>query len=570
MKYIAILSTFILLFASCADDLDKSPLDKFSEDKVWRSAEGAQTFINGTLYVSKLLTENADDWSDNSVVNTEMSAAVRTVRELMTNANDYGWNKFGEIRRCNLIIEKVTASEDIKEADKEPLIAQAKMLRSIVYYTRARLFGRLMIVDCVLTPDDDLMFPRSKTIKETYDFIINDLTEAAEGLPVTASAGALTKGAAYALKAAVCLQGAAFLTDSNEKRDYYQQAKKACEDLFALGIYSLESDYGKLFNDYSTGLSSKEVILATYYLSETTKMSGTWMQSIVPNQGAGKIPEEVAAVWPVENFEGWHDKSPSQDLVDAYEVVDADGNAKTWDEISYYKNFKPNVDYVSNAIYRNRDARFYSTIAYDSVKYFNSIITTRVGGNLYYLNNKEKDRHMTKTGYLYIKNLYQDKSVIAGVPTDWHLIHLRLGRSYLDYAEALLRLGETTTAIEYINKVRMTHGKLPALSTALSFDQAWKYYKQERRVELVQEEDRYWSLLRWGKEDGLDEIEELNTPPTAIEIAADGKSFEIIPVPVVGPSNDRKFTTRRYFLPIPKNETILNEKLSDDQNPGWE
>ena len=442
MKYIAILSTFILLFASCADDLDKSPLDKFSEDKVWRSAEGAQTFINGTLYVSKLLTENADDWSDNSVVNTEMSAAVRTVRELMTNANDYGWNKFGEIRRCNLIIEKVTASEDIKEADKEPLIAQAKMLRSIVYYTRARLFGRLMIVDRVLTPDDDLMFPRSKTIKETYDFIINDLTEAAEGLPVTASAGALTKGAAYALKAAVCLQGAAFLTDSNEKRDYYQQAKKACEDLFALGIYSLESDYGKLFNDYSTGLSSKEVILATYYLSETTKMSGTWMQSIVPNQGAGKIPEEVAAVWPVENFEGWHDKSPSQDLVDAYEVVDADGNAKTWDETSYYKNFKPNVDYVSNAIYRNRDARFYSTIAYDSVKYFNSIITTRVGGNLYYLNNKEKDRHMTKTGYLYIKNLYQDKSVIAGVPTDWHLIHLRLGRSYLDYAEALLRLGK--------------------------------------------------------------------------------------------------------------------------------
>ena len=92
--------------------------------------------------------------------------------------------------------------------------------------------------------------------------------------------------------------------------------------MFALGIYSLESDYGKLFNDYSTGLSSKEVILATYYLSETTKMSGTWMQSIVPNQGAGKIPEEVAAVWPVENFEGWHDKSPSQDLVDAYEVVE--------------------------------------------------------------------------------------------------------------------------------------------------------------------------------------------------------------------------------------------------------
>ena len=36
-------------------------------------------------------------------------------------------------------------------------------------------------------------------------------------------------------------------------------------------------------------------------------------------------------------------------------------------------------------------------------------------------------------------------------------------------------------------------------SKGLSLSEAWKAYKRERRVELVHEGDRYWSLLRWGK-----------------------------------------------------------------------
>ena len=102
----------------------------------------------------------------------------------------------------------------------------------------------------------------------------------------------------------------------------------------------------------------------------------------------------------------------------------------------------------------------------------------------------------------------------------------------------------------------------------MTLDQVWEWYKIERRVELFFENDRYWSLLRWGKEEGGGIISELNDKEyTFFEIAADGKGFESVPV-ILKPGNQKKrFSTRRYLFPVPENERILNEKL--DQNPGW-
>ena len=584
MKKIIIISGILLLLTlmfSCHNHLSNYPLSDHAENKVWNSAASAQLFVNGTMYVKDHLLDkgnnHSDDWCDDMVINSQMGSAQNVVREVLTSdhgISTYGWNMFPEIRRCNLIIDKVTSSASIKDTDKPYLIAQARFLRAIVYYNMARKFGRLIILDRVLTPEDELMLGRSKTIKETYDFILQDLKDAATDLPDSGEAGAITQGAAYALLAETALQGAAYLDDATAKSEYYAISKKASEDLFALGKYSLEGDYDKLFNDFTTGLNSKEIILGSYWLSDNTYTSGTWKMKFAPNQGASnKLPPAVAAIWPMNDFmEGWFEKSPSQEIVDAYQVIDKDGKAKNWDETSYYNNFRPGVDYVHDVLYKNRDARFYSTITYDSCWYMNSLLTMRLGGNMYYKNNMEKDQHMTKSGYLYRKGSYLDKDMIIGssVKMNYHLTPLRLGRSYLNYAEVMLRLKDAPKAIEYINKTRITHGQLPALPTDMSLSDAWKYYKNERRVELVLENDRYWSLLRWGKEEGLDVIPELSTPPTAIEISEDGKSYRFIDVPVVHSANNRNFTSRRYFFPIPKSEILTNKALTNDQNPGWE
>lgn len=407
--YIANILLLFVLLTSCHDDLNNYPLSDHSEDKVWNSAASAQLFINGTLYVKDHLLDrsnnHSDDWSDDMVINSQMSTAQNTVRELLTSDHSvgtYGWNMFPEIRRCNLIIEKVAASTTIEENQKDYLIAQGKFLRAIVYYNMARKFGRLIIIDKVLTPDDELMLGRTSTIKETYDFILNDLKDAAVNLPVNVEAGGISKGAAYALLAEAALQGAAYLDNTAEKNEYYQISKKASEDLLALNKYSLESDYDKLFNDFTTGLTSSEVILGSYFLADNTYTSGTWKIKFAPNQGSSnKLPEAVAKIWPMNDFfEGWFEKSPSQEIVNAYQVIDADGVAKDWNKTSYYENFRQGIDYVHNMMYINRDARFYSTITYDSCWYMNSLLTMRLGGNMHYKNNMEKDQHMTKSGYI--------------------------------------------------------------------------------------------------------------------------------------------------------------------------
>lgn len=52
-----------------------------------------------------------------------------------------------------------------------------------------------------------------------------------------------------------------------------------------------------------------------------------------------------------------------------------------------------------------------------------------------------------------------------------------------------------------------------------------------------------------------------------MEIAEDGKSFEIIDLPSNISDNNHAFTSRRYLFPVPQSERDVNSSL--DQNPEW-
>lgn len=571
--YILIAFWGVLIF-SCNDlILDTQPLDKFSELDVWNDVNLAQGFVYSTYssVMINMVRNPQDGWpyvgagNDDFTDNITISGNNIVAKDQMDKYFDAGWYAFSIIRQCNLIIEKVNESDEINENDKKHLIAQGKMLRALIYFSRARLFGKYIIVDKVLTTDDELELPRTSTIKETYDFILNDLgDDVIDGLPTTAEAGALTKGAALALKAEVALHGAAYIETG--KSDYYKIAKDASEELFALGVYELDNNYKDLFNNYDHALGSNEIILALYKNNENTSFADTPMQFIVPNCDENKNHEWVTPKL-VESFEGWAGRWPSNDLVNDYLVVDSDGAAKKWDETSYYDDFMDNGGYVSKAIYANRDKRFYASIVYDSTMYFNNLVTIRKGGNMHWESNRDGNWSMTHSGYYFRKGVYESTKLWYSDKTPYHQIILRLGRSYLNYAEVMLRMGEYETAIDYINKTRTVHGGLPPLEYGMSPAEVWEYYNIERRVDLFYENDRYWTLLREGKEAGDIVIPELNSGQTAFEIGEDGRSFEVIPLPISKSENERVFSVRRYLFPVPENERLLNDKL--DQNPGW-
>lgn len=597
LLYTLILITGLVNF-SCSDSLlNTKPLDKYTELDVWNDPNLAQGFIYNTytsVLPELLVNPNDPDPKESGVGNESFTDNVLTyksdnvARDLIDKYFDAGWatnnsyyfygnaplgrkspikkNSFEVIRDCNLIIEKVAESKGIPENEKPTLIAQGKMLRALIYYSKARLFGKYVIVDKVLTPQDSMKLPRTQTIKETYDFILNDLKEAAPDLPLAsnAKAGQLTRGAAYAMTAEIALQGAAYIESG--KQDYYQIAKKASEDLFALGEYSLDDDYGALFNNYDHALNSQEIILALFKHIDATLCVLTPMQGYVPNMEVAKTNGTPPLN---ESFLGWTQCWPTCNLVDDYLVTDVDGIAKKWNETSYYHDFETNGGYVSNAVYNpHRDARFFASIVQDSSMLFSNLVTTRVGGNMFYAESTKGTARSTPSGYFVRKGIYNVNGYKAIVNTNYHQCIMRLGRAYLNYAEVMLRLNQPAIAIEYINKTRTTHGDLPTLPTSLNINDAWKWYKIERRVELFLENDRYWSLLRWGKEDGGGVIPELNDIQYKFfEIAADGKSFQFKDV-FLNPANHKKrFSPKRYLFPVPQGERDLNDQL--DQNPGW-
>ncbi len=548
---------------SCSDILDKGPLDAFSENDIWSSAELTQAFLYPTLQDATGRMIEYDRWTDNDVIQDDGNSS-NINKEQIDRYYDAGWNVYGHIRKCNLTIQKMEENTAYLEQDRKYLTAQAKMMRAMIYFSRARLFGKLMIVDRVIDPNEDMKFARTATIKDTYDFIVKDLQEAATDLPVSAEQGMLTRGAAYALLAEVALQGAAYIESGQS--EYYDIARKASEDLFALGQYELDTNYEKMFNEFDYAMNSKEIILAQWRHENNTKFSDTWMQYLVPNVSNDKL--KSTAYPPLQdNFEGWPGMFPSVDLTNEYEVKDADGTAKDWDQSSYYKHYVENGGYVSKAIYQNRDDRFYATIVQDSSTYFNSIVTMREKGNLHWDSKTGTDWGMALSGYIYRKGVYTNRPLLNSDPTYYHYAILRLGRSYLNYAEVMLRQNNLPVAIQYINKTRTVHGGMPALSTDLSAEEAWKAYKRERRIELVHENDRYWSLLRWGKAEGKETIEELNKVHHSIKISEDGKSFEIISLPYQTSFNERIFTPKRYLFPVPEGERANNPAL--DQNEGW-
>lgn len=440
IKNLFVIILFALVAFSCSDILDKGPLDKYSENDVWKSTDLTQAFIYTALANATNMMVWKDNWTDNEAI---MEDGRDVNAELIDRYYDAGWNKYEDIRRCNMVVGTCSGST-LYDAEKAYFIAQAKTIRAMIYFTRARLFGKLMLVKELIDPEADMKFPRTATVKETYDFILNDLREAAPDLPVDAPSGALSRGVAYALLGEAALHGAAYIENGQE--EYYRIAAKACEDLFALDKYSLDGNYAGMFNDYDHSLASSEIILAQWRSAENTNFSDTWMQRLVPNIDPSKLIADVQAKYPlVEEMAGWPQRFPSVDLVNDYLVVDEDGKAKEWDQTSYYKKFLVDGGTVEELFTKNRvnDSKLYRLrrmflfllIGYGFVREVIFIIllkTTEFWG-------------MPVSGYVYRKCVYEAKRLLNSEKTDYHYTLLRLGRSYLNYAEIKLRQGDKET-----------------------------------------------------------------------------------------------------------------------------
>ena len=153
------------------------------------------------------------------------------------------WKKaYRGIFRANYYIQLIDEVPETSEAFKIRTKAEAKFLRAKFYLDLMRYFGNAPLITEPQGADDyfNLNIPGPSGLMTQ---IALDLEEAITDLPVTVSGnemGRVTKSAAQALLARAYL----FSNDATKMSD----VASLCEDIITSNLYSLEPNYGDIFD----------------------------------------------------------------------------------------------------------------------------------------------------------------------------------------------------------------------------------------------------------------------------------------------------------------------------------
>ena len=564
--------TLAVTMPSCIDTMDTKPASSFTGEVIWGSKSTVEAFINsiydgvitGASYAGSGSSIAGESRTPNSVKASQVGEGIDDfATELgISTGNDYGVNFSGSLRKCNLVIKNVEENQTLSEADKASLIAQAKFLRGMIFFNQARKIGRFVPITMALDTENPeaANIPMTKTVAESYEYVIADLKAGVEGFPTTNSTGLPTRWAAQVFLSRAALQAYAYTNDAS----YLDIAINAASDVINNSGISLATglEPGKsLWNE--TDLYNPEILWAYYRNKENTNVSSfeelmrTYPNISTDNVLNSQSPEALKQA-NGQTFEGWAIYFPTQDLVDQFLVTDeATGEALPWYETSQYVNnvnfLDPNsvtepgqVDQynqnsgdarripspqdltqtkdgydtflryhqlkdgsardLSDLMYQGRDKRFYTSVVYDKSTWMNESITTNLGGNL---SQGVRDRedggwYNTVTGYYWRKSNIENPEPRAyhASKVALHFNLARLGEAYMNLAEAQLLKKNIPAAVEALNATRVAHGGL-APSTATTEEEAWADYIRERNCEMCNEGgDIYFSYLRWGKYGG--------------------------------------------------------------------
>ena len=191
-------------------------------------------------------------------------------------------------------------------------------------------------------------------------------------------------------------------------------------------------------------------------------------------------------------------------------------------------------------------------------------VDTYVGGNC---EISSADLRYTRTGY-YLRKYNNHRSNVD-VAADGYMKLYRLAGLYLNFAEAAYNAAGPDVAVsgltarEAVNRIRVRAG-MPELPAGMSKDAFEKRYRNERRVEMAFEEQRFFDVRRWkilGETDGF---------VTGMKITKgedDSFTYERVRL------NPRNCSADKFLLlPIELGEVTKMNALTGTewQNPGWE
>lgn len=319
--------------------------------------------------------------------------------------------------------------------DKEYAVrcqGEAKTIRAYAFFNLTRVFGRVPIIDTILTAEQLASVTQSSSA-QLYSFIEKDLSEAIAVLPQSYSrewAGRITKYTAMALKAKVHMY-----------QQEWDSVISLTDKIMSSGRYSLLENFREVFS--IGGENSRESLfeIQSSTLGKTTGEQ-TFIEYAYVQGPRGNYPS---------GMQGWGFCTPSQNLIDFY--VSRGEVIRPATTFLFRRTITPEGDSIKS-------------ICSNSV--YNGKVYTPLSNNIWNYN---------------------------GYGFDHNVRILRFSDVLLMYAEGKARGSAILTktglsASDAVNLVRRRAGLADLAGVTL------QQVLDERRAELALEEDRFFDLVR--------------------------------------------------------------------------
>lgn len=554
-KYIVL--GLLALSTGCSDMLDVQPTTFISDEAIWQDANLISQFVANT-YGSMLCGFNrctagygqnwSMSWAGNLDAATDDFASVAD-SPIYTQLNkdaitaqscpfveEIWTQEYIVIRKCNILIKQIPAVDEgiLSDDVKKRIIAEARFLRAFCYFELARTFGKAPLIEVPQELTDDLKVAPTD-FAGIVDFIVDECDNYADDLELNYESdmvGHATKGAFMALKSRALLYLASPLNSADDK-EKWAAAAQAAKD-----VMELPAGY-ELYKEGST----------PYYSMAFDKTAANKEIIFERRFTFPEAPHNIHMMWSLDAMDAgsWNGLYPTQNLVSAYETA----NGMSIDEDPTYDDQHP---------YDNLDARFYQSIIYNG--------SIWEGNNMSMVTNKvdpeksgscEPKIGKARCGYgpkKFMEELPTSTNLYGGYAQSNNFPYFRYAEILLNYAEAQNEalLAPDQSVYDAVNEVRNRSGQLD-LPENLTKEQMRERIKNERRIELLLEEHRFYDLRRW-KDGGV-----LAQPIMGMRVYDDhddGKlRYSIEKV------EDRVFTGQNYYLPIPLKEQERNPLLKD-------
>jgi hypothetical protein len=621
VKNISVIILLGVMLASCKKEfLNTKPLGEVSSPDVWKDGALSTAFVtqiynglgNGG-FEEQMLASLSDE-----AVFTHTGRSINTVNEASLSPSNTGWQSgtyewssmYSRIRACNVALENLTTATFDDASLKDRLKGEAHFLRAYYYHQLLRYYGGVPLVTKTYGLNEDYAVDRN-TFEECVNFIVTEADSAIQLLNgKNIDKGRASPLAAMALKSRILLYAASDLPDvpsakskssviagfpnpellgyvSGDRVARWTAAKDAAKAVMDAGgggyMLSLaapvSAEEGKK-NYISIAMgggssapgvdksAASELIFARYFIPDKDEGGS--------HQGLYNGPN---------GYHNWAGNTPVGLLVDDYEMMD--GTKFDW-----------NNSVQKSAPYKNRDPRFYASILYDGADWkprnlisgnvdpANQIQTGQYdliqGGTLLTFKGLDtrsstiEDWNGSRTGYYMRKFIDPNPAIVDNnsrqyVP--WPFF--RYTEAVLNYVEACIELGLDAEAQTWLNKIRFRSG-MPAITE--TGDALRQRYRNERRIEMAYEEQRYHDARRW-----MIAPQTLGRSITFINVVGkfkpgkelkdvyrhDETIYNYTYTPVIDKSHEnRTWNDKMYFRPINRDEMNKNKKLI--QNPGYD